>query len=294
MEYIASAYSEMGKDVNQDSAYIQRALIPQGGEILIAVICDGMGGLCKGEVASKICIDIFEKWFEDNLNQFYFTCGNDFVIIRQQWNELVEQANNQIFEYSKKFDFKIGTTISAFLVYAGKFLTLTIGDSRIYGRKNNLCQLTQDQSLVEQEVLCGNITKEQAQTHPQNNILLQCVDGRKLINPVYTTGNVISEELFLICSDGLSHKIKFEELNNELNPILLNNKNDLFEKAKYLVDLCRKRGEKDDISIILIKAIETPIKPKKNKILFKFKKEPIEINVNVLDKIKISFSEIKN
>ena len=80
MEFTVAAYTDIGtqKEVNQDSLCIRRAAVPGLGESIMAVVCDGMGGLERGELASGLCVQIFGMWFDQNLYRLPALCGNGF------------------------------------------------------------------------------------------------------------------------------------------------------------------------------------------------------------------------
>ena len=101
MHFIATADTDIGisKDTNQDSALIKHAK-SDGKEILLAVICDGMGGLSKGELASATVVRAFAKWFDEELP--YELNNVDLQVIGAKWSLLLKELNVQILEYSKE------------------------------------------------------------------------------------------------------------------------------------------------------------------------------------------------
>lgn len=141
---------------------------------------------------------------------------------------------------------------------------MNIGDSRIYERKNVLHQLTQDQSLVAREIAAGRITEEESRHHPQRNILLQCLGAGNHITPVFTTGKIRNDALYLLCSDGLVHEMSPEELAERFQAVYLNSKDVMTDTLREATELCKIRGETDNITSVLIKTWESSyVKPKK-------------------------------
>lgn len=258
MEYIVSAYTDTGiqRSSNQDSLCIRRASI-SGGEILMAVICDGMGGLQKGELASAECVRAFGAWFDQNMHVFPTLCRNNFYEIRRQWAELLLALHQKLLIYARERQIQIGTTVAAMLTFEDRCLIVNVGDSRIYERTRTLRQLTQDQSLVAVEIARGRITEEEAKHHPQRNILLQSLGAGEAVNPVFTEITVRGGALYLLCTDGLIHEISSSELKAQLEPLYLDSKERLTAVLIRLIETCKQRGETDNITAILFKAIES-------------------------------------
>lgn len=270
MEYVIAAYTDVGvkKAVNQDSLCVRRAVIPDVGETVLAVVCDGMGGLAMGELASATVVNAFGRWFDRHLPILPTICGSDFSQIRAQWLVLIDECHHAMLDYSAANCVQLGTTVSTFFAYSDHYITLTIGDSRIYERTGRLTQLTQDQSLVAREIVAGRISEEESRHHPQRNVLLQCVGIGGEIVPAFTEGRVRHDALYLLCSDGFVHELSPEEMGNRLQATLLNSKDDLTHALCDLTELCKGRGETDNITAVLVKASESkrPVKlfPLKN------------------------------
>ena len=266
MEYLVAAYTDTGiqKETNQDSICVRRATVSDTGEIIMAIVCDGMGGLKKGELASAVSVDAFGTWFDNNMRSLPMLCGTDFSLIQRQWTVLVEEIHQSLRQYTAKSGAHLGTTITALFAYADRYLTMNIGDSRIYERKDILRQLTQDQSLVAREIATGRITEEESRHHPQRNILLQCLGAGDQVTPVFTTGKIRNDALYLLCSDGLVHEMPPEELAEHFQTVYLNSKDAMTAALREATELCKSRGETDNITSVLIKTRESDyVKPKK-------------------------------
>ena len=106
----------------------------------------------------------------------------------------------------------MGTTVVAFLVVDDKYYIMNIGDSRAYMVSDAIYQLTKDQTYVQYEMDLGHLTWEQAQTHPQRNVLLQCVGASDEIHPDYFVGDANPDTTFILCSDGFRHVISPDEI----------------------------------------------------------------------------------
>jgi len=266
MEYLVAAYTDTGmqKETNQDSICVRRASVSGAGETVLAVVCDGMGGLKKGEVASAAAVNAFGAWFDANLALFPILCGADFSTVRRQWSSMVEELHHGLLRYSEMNGVQLGTTVAAFFAYKDRYLIINIGDSRIYEQRKSLCQLTQDQSLVAREIAAGRITEEESRHHPQRNVLLQCLGVGEQIVPVFTEGKVQNDALYLLCSDGLNHEITPTEIEKRFQPIYLNSKEAMTTALYEATELCKNRGETDNITSVLLRAQESEyMQPKK-------------------------------
>ena len=253
MRFIATADTDIGisKDTNQDSVLIKHAKC-DGKEVLLAVVCDGMGGLSKGELASATVIRAFAKWFDEELP--YELENVDLQVIGAKWSLLLKELNAQILEYSKENSIEgVGTTFSGILFIDDQYVIGHVGDTRIYHIGASLAQLTTDQTFVAREVSRGTMTLEQAKIDKRRNLLLQCVGASKVVEPQIICGKT-EKGAYMLCSDGFRHEITEAEIYESLNPINLMNKDAMHNNAKYLVEQNKKRAEKDNISVLLIKA----------------------------------------
>lgn len=281
MEYMIAAYTDTGiqKETNQDSICVRCALVPGIGETTLAVICDGMGGLKKGEVASATVVSSFGDWFNQSLPFLPALCAHDFSKVRQQWVDLLSDLHGDLKGYAAQTGLQLGTTVAAMLTYDGRYLCANVGDSRIYERKKDLRQLTQDHSLVAREVAAGRITEEESRHHPQRNVLLQCLGAGTEISPFFAEGLVQHEAIYFLCSDGLVHELTPDELWDCLNPAWLNSKSALTEALSNMTELCKRRGETDNISAILLKTAESAYVPEQKgvkKLLQRLRPTPTE------------------
>lgn len=253
MRFIATADTDIGisKDTNQDSVLIKHARADDK-EVLLAVVCDGMGGLSKGELASATVIRAFAKWFDEELP---FELENvDLQVIGAKWSLLLKELNAQILEYSKENSIEgVGTTFSGILFIDDQYVIGHVGDTRIYHIGSSMTQLTTDQTFVAREISRGTMTLEQAKTDKRRNLLLQCIGASKVVEPQIICGKT-EKGAYMLCSDGFRHEITEAEIYESLNPINLMNKDAMHNNAKYLIEQNKNREEKDNISVLLIKA----------------------------------------
>ena len=147
----------------------------------------------------------------------------------------------------------MGTTVVAFLVVDDKYYIMNIGDSRAYMVSDAIYQLTKDQTYVQYEMDLGHLTWEQAQTHPQRNVLLQCVGASDEIHPDYFVGDANPDTTFILCSDGFRHVISPDEIFEKFRPELLENEDIMLQNIVSLVELNKSRKEVDNISAAVIR-----------------------------------------
>ena len=252
MRYTAIADTDIGitRETNQDSVLIKHAATDIG-EVLMAIVCDGMGGLSKGELASATVIREFARWFDEELPRELENL--DMQIIGGKWALMLKELNARILEYGTGIGASLGTTFSGILMIDDQFVIAHVGDTRIYHLGAALTQLTDDQTFIAREISRGNMTVEQAKTDKRRNMLLQCVGASKVVEPQLICG-AVEKGAYLICSDGFRHEITPEEIYATLAPAGLTHKTIMQNNARYLIEQVKSRQERDNISVILIKA----------------------------------------
>ncbi len=248
MDFLIAALSDKGikKEVNQDCALVKVADSKMG-KICLAVVCDGMGGLEKGELASSVVIRAFNNWFETRLPKL-----SDFTLIKKEWMKLIQEENKKIRDYGRRNQLKLGTTITAILFVGKSWYAVNVGDSRIYELKWKFRQLTKDQTFVQREMDLGHLTFEEALRHPKRSVLLQCI-GSESVEPDFFTGRVKYGGIYLLCSDGFRHMITQKEVYHCLRNV--KTEEELEERLSELIELNKKRKETDNITAIGVKML---------------------------------------
>lgn len=256
MNFVAAHWSSVGvcKEVNQDSLCIKGARYRMG-NIILAAVCDGMGGTDEGEVASKLVIDGFSEWFEKRLPGLLKETS--FARISERcigdWKRLIINANRLLCEYGRKKGIRLGTTLSAILIFpTGRYVIGHVGDSRIYEIREGVRMLTEDQSLVADEARKGMISWNEAYKDPRRNVLLECIGINDSVSPIFLEGNVSRKGArILVCSDGFYHELSDREIREKLKR-KLSQKEEIRSVLRDMIWLCERKGEKDNISAILI------------------------------------------
>lgn len=255
MDFIIGAQTDVGnvKKTNQDSLSVKILNTVQG-KMVFAVLCDGMGGLDKGEVASASVVHAFDRWVQTQLPLLCNTTIEDSVI-REQWTNLIEEQNVSIYKYGAGFGINMGTTVVVMLLTQSRYYIMNIGDSRVYLLNHTLNQITEDHTLVAREVAMGRLTPEQAERDERRSILLQCVGASNVIRPDMFFGDVDLGTVFMLCSDGFRHEITPQELYDYLNPNVITDEAVLNLHLQTLINMNKERQERDNISVLLAKVI---------------------------------------
>lgn len=253
--YLAVYHTDIGikKNTNQDSVLLT-AIGKDHEEILLAVICDGMGGMAKGELASATVIRAFAEWFQKK----YINDTEKYNLdkIRMQWMMLLSACNEKLVAHGKSTSLQLGTTASVVLILPdGKYVFCHVGDSRIYHMGVNMKQLTKDHTFIAREIERGNMTPEQAALDSRKNVLLQCIGVNDFFEPQFGEGNICNGEAFLLCSDGFRHMISQEEIMSRLAPALGNDEMRIREELRQLTEMNKQRNETDNITAVYVKKI---------------------------------------
>lgn len=254
MNFIISANTDIGttKQTNQDSLSVKVINTSQG-RMAFAILCDGMGGLEKGEVASASVIRAFDCWVSTELPRLCESPQIQDSEIRMQWERIVEELNHTIMTYGARQGVKLGTTVVAMLLTQNRYYILNVGDSRAYELTAGIRQITQDQTFVAREVALGNMTEEQAKTDERRNVLLQCVGASDVVYPEMYFGDVQENAVYMLCSDGFRHEVSAEEIYEKLQPNVLFDEYTMSQNSLALIELTKKRQERDNISVALVR-----------------------------------------
>lgn len=241
----AYAKSDVGKvrEMNQDYYYISNSL----DEVQLYILADGMGGYNGGEIASKIAVETAKNYIENNFKEI----EKDKDSIIQLLGSSMEYANMVVYEKSQEKPelHGMGTTLEICLIYNNKVYIGHIGDSRIYRiRKEFIRKLTQDHSYVQKLVKEGKITKEQAEVHPQKNMLTRALGCNAFVEPDVMVKGFLKDDILVMCSDGLTNMVKTEIIYQEASK-------NIEQAPKELVRIANENGGKDNVTVVIIKNI---------------------------------------
>ncbi len=227
---------------NQDS-YAIRVL---DDALAIAVVCDGMGGAQAGNVASAVAVEAFAATLEDS-------CKQGLPPDPERKQELLRgacrAANTQVFELSQNNpEYQgMGTTLVAALALSHEVYVVNVGDSRCYIlSEGQLTQITSDHSLVQALVDCGDITPEEARTHPKKNVITRALGVDESIRSDVFCVEYKEGDVLLLCSDGLTNTVTDAVLQAELSQLTSSE-----ETARKLLTLAVEQGAPDNVTVIL-------------------------------------------
>lgn len=239
------------KKVNQDK--IWAAVNTDNHEKVGAfIVADGMGGYEDGEKASEIAVENIKEWWDCIIPLLFDEEKDDkSVLIKVSLEKVIEKINQEIMDYGDYYNMKVGTTLSILVLYDDRYIIKHIGDSRIYRIDKKVKQLTEDHSWVSEQVRLGRLTEKEAKVHPHRNVLTECLGMKKAIKVWECMGALKEGDRFLICSDGLYKKLSDGEMKDTLR-----SSSTIEEKTRSLVDLMKKRGERDNLSCVIVKVEE--------------------------------------
>ncbi|MCR5294690.1 MAG: protein phosphatase 2C domain-containing protein [Lachnospiraceae bacterium] len=241
-----------GKERNEDSLLIEKAKTIAG-DVVFAVVCDGMGGIAKGELASAEVIRACDAWFCSsfpNLLKSGFSADKLYA----EWNSLIQQENKKLVEYGEDNGIELGTTITALLLMEDYYYIVNVGDSRVYSvTEFDISILTRDHTLVMREAELGMLTYEEMEKDSRGRILLQCIGASGSVEPDFFEGYLEQPVTFFLCSDGCRHLVTNEEFYQMLNPQSVYSEEQLDENIGRIVQENLNRGEMDNISAIALK-----------------------------------------
>ncbi len=238
-------------------------------------VCDGMGGAAAGEVASQLAVDILYEKMIDGVPA-------DRVIER---NELarrlvrsVESAGLRIFQEAKADRTRrgMGTTVTAAALVDEVLFLAQVGDSRGYIlREGVLVQVTRDQSLVNQLIEAGQLTEEEAETFEHNNIILQALGTADTVQVDLTYVELRKGDTLLLCSDGLSGMVRFDEIRDTLLQFT-----EPLDACKALTEKANQAGGHDNITVVIVKFDGDALKPPSDTEPLKYRKYPLPEEVS--------------
>ena len=227
---------------NEDQAI---ALTNASGNVLL-VVCDGMGGQNKGDLASSLAVNTVVSSFKNRkgfLNSYF---------ARLWVGKVIREANKSIYEQSQSNQAYqgMGTTITLLLIIKDVAILGHVGDSRCYFLKSHhdLVQMSEDQTYVGYLLRTGQITPEEALTHPKRHVLMNALG-------VYPSASIdikvfpyLNEEV-LLCSDGLYNNVPVEDI-----AAVVKGSDSVDQKVNELIAIGNKNGGSDNIAVVLWEA----------------------------------------
>lgn len=227
---------------NQDAYYVD--LINED-NIALCVVCDGMGGAKAGGLASSLAAETFVKSVKEKLK-----LNMSAKYIETVARESVLSANRLLYEKSVSDSecSGMGTTLVAVIADGKHAVVANVGDSRAYSiDENNIVRVTRDHSLVEDLLMKGDLTIEEARSHPRKNLISRALGTEETIECDIFTLDIKQGDNILLCSDGLTNPVEDQEI---LYEVLHGGKKEL--ACDRLIDIANERGGKDNITVVLL------------------------------------------
>ncbi len=219
---------------------------------VVMAVSDGMGGALAGEVASTMAVEtVSEKLLGEDIEDTLAPEGHDHHLISRLHDATL--FANQLIHHQGRTDPQfqgMGATFTGIGVTPAAADIIQVGDSRAYlVRNEKIYQVTKDQSLVQQLIDAQQISAEEAETHTLKNVILQALGAQNEIYPVSVRIAPCRDDVFLICSDGLSNKVSAAEMQQILNE----NFDALQNACAELVKLANENGGEDNITVVIAK-----------------------------------------
>jgi protein phosphatase len=218
---------------NEDNYFVRAPLF---------VVADGMGGAQAGEVASEMAVESFEKSLPEG------------APVGQALAEVIRDANRRIHERSHANEqfAGMGTTVTAAYVGETDVTVAHVGDSRAYlWRSGDLTRLTRDHSLVGELVARGKLTEEQAEAHPQRNVITRALGAEPEVEVDVEVFGARDGDVFLLCSDGLTGMIQEPGAQKVLEGM-----SGLEQAGRELIAAANAAGGRDNITVVLFRLEE--------------------------------------
>lgn len=231
----------MKRQINQDYVFSSEDAV--GNFPNLFIVADGMGGHRAGDYASRICVETVTESIKDS------RLRTPVGVLE----EAIGAANKRIYtDAAGNSELEgMGTTLVAAMITREQVLYVAnVGDSRLYVvNEEEIRQITEDHSLVEEMVKNGEILRSDARFHPNKNIITRAIGTSREVVADYFEVQLKEEDEILICSDGLCNMLDDEEMKYILNHYF----DDIDKAAKELVKRANENGGKDNISIVLVK-----------------------------------------
>jgi len=217
----------------------------QNGQVILALVADGMGGEKAGEVASGMVLEHFSQaWKTINTAER--------IEVFEEWlKQNIKDANQTIYTYSQENPEcqGMGTTIVAAICTPETFIIANVGDSRCYfvDRSGNLKQVTEDHSLVNQLLKAGQLSEQDAENHPMKHVIVRACGTEPEIEVDIDAMEWSKGDQIILCSDGLSDMVSEAEIAE-----IMNGEGNLEEKADQLIAQANLAGGNDNITLTIV------------------------------------------
>jgi protein phosphatase len=211
------------------------------------VVCDGMGGNAAGEVASSMAVRTLIETFEELASRA------DGATLEHRMMRAIVEANRVVHGAGMENPElrNMGTTLVCACLNGDRAVIGNVGDSRAYLVRNGMCaQITQDHSLLDEEIRNGNITPEMAAASTLQSVITRAIGVAETVEPDLFAARLQTEDMVLLASDGLTRYVSAGEIAQATA-----NGVELSTACQSLIDLAKERGGADNITCILLRAV---------------------------------------
>lgn len=238
MQFLSEIYWDRGaRESNQDSVSLQQVSI-RGKRAVMALVCDGIGGLEQGEIASGYVAERMTEWF--------YTEGIRMLGKRKGWGKICRAGlralyycNGQMEEYGKKQGLKMGTAVTMLLASGKKYAVWHSGDTRLYRLRGGI-----------RKTQVGRLTKDHTVNH---HILVRCIGSFPWKEPDVLRGRIRRNQVMLLCTDGFRNKVTEEKIGEALQPTSLLSREQIGRRLEELAAYGKRHGETDNMAAVAIR-----------------------------------------
>ncbi len=222
----------------------------------LVVLADGMGGYQAGEVASETAVKTVIEHLHTpitSLNSVKLRTNQRYHSSTVLLEQAVLKANQVIYEKAEEQNQYrgMGTTVVAAWFHNNLLSIAHVGDSRLYRlRGKQFCPLTKDHSVRQELIDCGFYTPVQARNSPNKNLVTRALGVAEKVNVEIQESSVLAEDIYLLCSDGLSDMLEDKEIQT-----IISNANTLEQAGEFLIEAANDKGGNDNISLILVRPL---------------------------------------
>ncbi|MEE1304621.1 MAG: Stp1/IreP family PP2C-type Ser/Thr phosphatase [Agathobacter sp.] len=225
------------RETNQDYLFASEKSV--GNLPNLFIVADGMGGHRAGDYASRHTVERIVASITRTKEE------KPISILK----EAIDKANELLVAESKRDETKsgMGTTLVIASIFDNTMYVANVGDSRLYICGQSIRQITRDHSLVNEMILMGEISEEEAKNHPDKNVITRAIGVKEHVEADYFEVELTNDELVLLCTDGLTNMVSDEEIQK-----ILVNDEILENKAEKLIKRANKNGGSDNITVMII------------------------------------------
>ena len=223
----------------------------------VYVVADGMGGHNHGEVASRITVDSVRAFIQSSPASdrgSFPGYDSNLMLHSNQLKRSIQVAHDRVLGAIREDGslLGMGTTVVGTMLQDDVAAIAHVGDSRTYRLRNgDLELLTQDHTWVNEQVVAGYLSEEQAKTHPLKNVVTRALGGDSEVVVDVTETKVLPNDLFLLCSDGLTTMLSDQEIHQRLI-----SDQSLEDKCRTLIQDANARGGFDNITVVLVQVVD--------------------------------------